>query len=594
MKQYFPLKAIVFGLLLAAFGLFAIPSKADAAVNNWLQGATVYPDSATTYSGSAYEASIKQLASTGANYVCLLIPHYQATVTSSTMHAGWNTPSDEVLRSAIRTAKANGLQVMTVLKLYTEDGKWHADIKASDRAAWFKNYGDLLVKYGQMAQQEGVGLYSIGTEMWGMTSNVSNPDNGPKWQKVLDRLDAVYTGKLTYGTQHGGARNEREQISFWPRLDYIGVSAYFPLKEPGATPEAGLAASWQKVGEDLKRVSAKYNKPILFTEAGYRSIPDSHLDPWNYQRVGPVDLAEQARNYEALFTYGDKASYLAGSFWWGWMGNASAGGPNDTTFTPQNKPAQDVLKKWYTGGAVSPTKYDLIVTDITTEPSPAYTGQSVVLRATVKNNGGKPTPAGVHRLRFMIDGKWFSVNTSHTTALSPGASVVLSSPTIWTAILGTHTIEAYIDPTNLLKLEASETNNALTKTVVIQDEPEPPVEPPTVETPFITVNGYQLSLKTVVSGNAGASLPGRLRIIAPTTAADVAIDIEIYNSDWQKVAQTVYDHQNLSDGLEKAYDFNWMPAVAGQYHIKIGIFNGDWQQNIVWHSFDEPVITVTP
>ena len=61
----------------------------------------------------------------------------------------------------------------------------------------------------------------------------------------------------------------------------------------------------------------------------------------------PLDLEEQADCYEALLSESQDENWLAGIFWWNWETNPNAGGPLDSGFTPQNKPAQCVLCKYY-------------------------------------------------------------------------------------------------------------------------------------------------------------------------------------------------------------------------------------------------------
>jgi hypothetical protein len=60
-----------------------------------------------------------------------------------------------------------------------------------------------------------------------------------------------------------------------------------------------------------------------------------------------VNLKLQADCYEALFkTFWDK-KWFYGVYWWRWGTSVKFGGPNRRGYTPQNKPAQAIIKRWY-------------------------------------------------------------------------------------------------------------------------------------------------------------------------------------------------------------------------------------------------------
>lgn len=74
------------------------------------------------------------------------------------------------------------------------------------------------------------------------------------------------------------------------------------------------------------------------------------MAPWNYyqnQRATPAALEEQRRLYEAFIRVWNNTPELMGVIWWEW--NASEGGPGDYGYTPKNKPAEQVLRRWFTG-----------------------------------------------------------------------------------------------------------------------------------------------------------------------------------------------------------------------------------------------------
>ncbi len=57
--------------------------------------------------------------------------------------------------------------------------------------------------------------------------------------------------------------------------------------------------------------------------------------------------ALQSLAYEATLDIFQNQSWFQGPFWWAWFPFSDAGGPCDTDFTPQNKPAESTLIEFY-------------------------------------------------------------------------------------------------------------------------------------------------------------------------------------------------------------------------------------------------------
>ena len=100
---------------------------------------------------------------------------------------------------------------------------------------------------------------------------------------------------------------------------------------------------------DIKNVQQTTKKPILFTEFGYRSFDFSGEKPWitgNYEAT--PNLEAQTNTTKALFETFWKEDWFAGGFVWKWFHNyEQSGGAKDNMFTPQNKPAEDIIRQYY-------------------------------------------------------------------------------------------------------------------------------------------------------------------------------------------------------------------------------------------------------
>ena len=65
--------------------------------------------------------------------------------------------------------------------------------------------------------------------------------------------------------------------------------------------------------------------------------------PWDETREARIDLEEQRRAYEAFLRAWAPVEELEGVVFWNWFG---FGGPEDSGYTPRNKPAAEVLRAW--------------------------------------------------------------------------------------------------------------------------------------------------------------------------------------------------------------------------------------------------------
>lgn len=164
---------------------------------------------------------------------------------------------------------------------------------------------------------------------------------------------------------------------------------------------------------------------------------------------------------------------------------------------------------------------DVIVTAVSWTPNPPYAGNHIVFRATVKNQGTAPTPAGTTLgVGFSIDG---SANVSwsggYSSALAPGASVQLTAdggPTgnYWTATAGAHTLVATADDINRFP-ESNESNNSMSAYLAISTGAPRisafTVTNQTVQFTFTSTSGlhYQVQYKTYLTDlwlNLGAQI----------------------------------------------------------------------------------------
>ena len=318
----------------------AKPRQEGIAYAGWSQGEYSHADS---------HLSLANLRATGADWITLFVGGFQDTFRSTTIHANESTATDEDLAHAIATAHRLGLKVMLKphVDLSNDPAHWRGDIafeREADWAAWFDSYRQFLYHYAELAQANGAEQFCVGCELIGTSPREAD------WRETVAGVRARYSGPLVYASNHSG---EEVSVGWWDAVDYIGVDAYYPLTEKDNPTVVELRAAWTPHISQLTNLAARWHKPILLTEIGYRSIDGTNRHPWDGQIAGVLDLQEQADCYEAVLQSFWHQPWLAGIFWWVWTADSFAGGVCDTDYTPHDKPAEDVLRIWY-GAAPRP------------------------------------------------------------------------------------------------------------------------------------------------------------------------------------------------------------------------------------------------
>jgi hypothetical protein len=289
----------------------------------------------------------QELAATGANWAGVLATWYMDRTDSNEISPDPSrTPTDEAVRHAIRELRALRLKVMLKPHVDVQDGTWRGTIAPRSSPSWFASYRAFLAHYAAIAQEEGVELLCVGTEL----ATMSRAAHAAEWDAVVGTARALYSGPLTYAANANTPGDEFTSVSFWARLDVLGLDVYTPLTNKTNPTRDELVQAWTR-NRDGNNMRAAYRnwqsawtKPVIFTEIGYRSGDGANRTPWDYGVPLAPDPAEQADCYVAAFeVWTRETSWMKGVFWWSW--SVPAPGPGDTGFDPRGKPAADVLRQ---------------------------------------------------------------------------------------------------------------------------------------------------------------------------------------------------------------------------------------------------------
>ena len=262
------------------------------------------------------------------------------TLETSDAHQWWGE-SPQGVRKCIELAKANGQKIMLKPHMWWGHGNFTGDFTQKTEADWqtFENtYGEYILQYARLAEDEGVELFCIATEMRAMVEQ--RPEF---WKKLIAEIRKVYSGKLTYAENWDSI----EDVGFWEDLDFIGVDGYFPLsnkKDPGLND---LKKGWQKHLKQLENLSVNYQKPILFTEYGFRSCDFATEKPWETDYSLPDNEGLQARAYQSFYEEVWTKPWMAGGFIWKWFPFKEAEKASRDKFCPQHKEAEKVIAYFY-------------------------------------------------------------------------------------------------------------------------------------------------------------------------------------------------------------------------------------------------------
>ncbi len=296
---------------------------------------------------SINQIHIKPIINVNANYVAIIpfgfiknLKHPE--VRFDTDRQWFGETKDGVTQYANQLHKKN-IKVMLKPQIWVWRGQYTGFIEMKNEKDWKileSSYSKYILEYAKLATELKADIFCLGTELEKFIKN--RPEY---WDDLIEKVKTVYKGKLTYAANW----DEFKYTPFWDKLNFIGVNAYFPINNIATPTIEDCKEGWKPHKQIMQRISKKHNRPVLFTEFGYRSVDYTAKEPWKSDRsMTNVNLKAQANATQAIFEEFWNESWFVGGFLWKWFHNHDAvGGSQNSRFTPQNKPAEAIIKKHY-------------------------------------------------------------------------------------------------------------------------------------------------------------------------------------------------------------------------------------------------------
>ncbi len=293
-----------------------------------------------------YGPMLKEVADLGATTVLFTTPGYMEHARSQSIYLDVRkVPPPEDYKALVKRASELGMKsfIMPIVLLRNPRGsEWRGVIDPPDWDEWWEQYTEFILYFADIAREAGAEGLMVGSEL------VSTEKYTSKWHAVIAKVrEHFYGGKLGYSANWDHYR----PIEFWDKLDFIGMTTYNTLADDPNPTLDELVKKWEPIKRDILAWQRNVGKPIIMTEVGWCSQEGAASAPWNYyqnQTASPEGHEEQRRLYEAFIRVWSDTPELLGVLWWEW--DATAGGAEDFNYTPKNKPAETLLRTWFSAG----------------------------------------------------------------------------------------------------------------------------------------------------------------------------------------------------------------------------------------------------
>ncbi len=254
---------------------------------------------------------------------------------------GPGSENDESIVHSLHSARTLGMTTMLKPQVWLWNS-WPGDVQMQNEEDWakfFDYYYRWIRHYALMGEMREADILCMGVEFTHATLS-----HEAEWRAILHKLRGLFRGPITYAANWG---DEFEKTGLWDELDYISINCYYPLSKKDNPSDEELKEGCKNISAKIERVVNKYQKPVLFTEIGFRSVTAPWQQPHEEAGERAYNAEDQARAYRiACESLRDK-DWCRGIFWWKWPTIMTNDGDRDRRFIPYGKPAEQVIKDFY-------------------------------------------------------------------------------------------------------------------------------------------------------------------------------------------------------------------------------------------------------
>jgi hypothetical protein len=263
----------------------------------------------------------------------------------NTVTIGWAVPVDETtgslvssfsvpgvhaaslseIRAIANVASQLGLAVILKPQANTKDATgtngvlpdnvWSGDVGSGFNAdSFLSQWATYMGSVGSLAQQVGASMVVVGTETRGFDTSTYRS----QWINIINDTRQTYGGPLTYASFY-----DPNEVSFWDKLDVIGVDAWYGLTSDLNPTYPEVLSGWTdnpvtdtiytltggadgsgplNIVAKLQSLSAEYGKPLYFSEFGGGSFQGVVNNPAGPQPADQTTSWQQQEwLYQAMF-----------------------------------------------------------------------------------------------------------------------------------------------------------------------------------------------------------------------------------------------------------------------------------------------------
>ena len=296
------------------------------------------------YGSNLAKKSLKKLENIGANAVAIVPYSYMRNPNRPSYLNLEHSPGSENDESVIfANAQAQKLGMYSLMKPQIWMGRsWPGDVLMESEEDWdrfFDYYYRWIRHYALLAEMYGFDGLSLGVEF----AKATVAQEG-RWRNLIKKIRPLFSGDLTYCANWG---TEFEKMAFWDEFDYIGLNCYYPLSKEEKVDKASLKAKFKEISKKIEKVTSTFNKPLVFTEIGFRSVTAPWKNPHAEANGRAFSDEDQALCYEVIFEGINEMPWCKGILWWKWPSYLDYQGRQNTSFTPNNKSAEKVVRQWF-------------------------------------------------------------------------------------------------------------------------------------------------------------------------------------------------------------------------------------------------------